>query len=113
MTQPLADVTLIVIPPARAARQVISRRCVVARTRTPATATRTRVGANFNSTRTKLLRGTVAVRVEAEIGAPQCAAQHHDEIASGTRLFAPLSTYATGGYAAPSTNATRATTPGG
>jgi hypothetical protein len=34
---------------------------------------------------------TVAVRVEAAIGAPQRAPQHHEEIASGTR-FAPTLT---------------------
>jgi hypothetical protein len=38
--------------------------------------------------RTVLPRATVAVRVEAAIGAPQRAPQHHEEMASGTR-FAP------------------------
>ncbi len=91
MTQPFAVVTLTVIPPARVARHVISRPLVAARSRTPATATRTRVGANFSSMRTVLPRETVAVRVEAAIGAPQWAPQHHEEIASGTR-FAPMLT---------------------
>jgi ferric-dicitrate binding protein FerR (iron transport regulator) len=81
---------LIVIPPARVARHVISRPLVVACSRTPVTATRTRVGVNFNSTRTVLPRETVAVRVDAAIGAPQCAPQHHEETASGTRLAPTL-----------------------
>ena len=100
------------MPPAWVARHVISRPLAVAGCRTPATATLTRVGTNPNSTRTVEPRETVAVRVEAAIGAPQCAPQHHDEIASGTR-FAPALTYAAGGRATPSTSATRATTPGG
>jgi len=112
MTQPLGDLTLIVMPPAWVAGQAISRPLVVAGSRTPATATLARLGTNPNSTRTVPPRETVAVRVEAAIGAPQCAPQHHDEIASGTR-FAPTLTYAAGGRATPSSSATRVTTPGG
>jgi hypothetical protein len=41
--------------------------------------------------RTVVSRETAAVRVEAEIGAPQRAPQHHEEMASGTR-FAPTLT---------------------
>src|SRR6266516_1352613 len=112
MTQPRAVVTLIVIPPACAACQVISRPLVDACSGTPATATRTRVGANFNSTWMVLPRETVAVRVDAAIGAPQCASQHQDETASGTMLV-PTLTYAAGGRAMPNSNATRANTSGG
>jgi hypothetical protein len=91
MTQPFAVATFTVIPPWRVARHVISRPLVSARTWTPATAIRTRVGRKFNSMRTVVPREAVAVRVEAEIGAPQRAPQHHEEMASGTR-FAPTLT---------------------
>jgi hypothetical protein len=82
--QPLAAVTLIVIPPARVATQVSAPPWRVSFTGDPATATRALVGANASWTRTVEPRRTIAVFVEAAIGAPQRGRQHHDDTASGT-----------------------------
>jgi hypothetical protein len=88
--QPGRAVTAIVIPPAFAARQDTRLPLVSARWGTPSTATRARVGANVKTTVTVEPRRTVAVRFDAEIGAPQRDRQHQDEIASGTRAVPTL-----------------------
>ena len=77
------------MPPAWVARHEISRPLVVAGSRTPATATLARAGdePELDAHGARRARRSRCV-VEAAIGAPQCAPQHHDETASGTR-FAP------------------------
>jgi hypothetical protein len=80
------------------ARQLSTRPCTVAGTVCPAIATRACVGTNARSTLTSEPRTATAAFVEAAIGAPHRAAQHHDEMASGLRPE-PVTSFAFGGPA--------------